>query len=84
MAMNYPYANHLAPLPTGTLTFLFSDIESSTRLWESYPDKMNAVMKRHDELIESSVARTIEEWLSDHVEKEIVVLPSFNALRMLS
>jgi len=42
-------------LPTGTLTFLLTDIESSTQLWESYPDSMKAVLARHDELIESSV-----------------------------
>ena len=54
--MDNTYAKTPAPLPTGTLTFLFSDIESSTRLWESYPDQMNAVIARHDDLIETSVA----------------------------
>ena len=27
-------------LPSGTVTFLFSDIEGSTRLWEELPDAM--------------------------------------------
>ena len=28
----------MADLPTGTVTFLFTDIESSTRLMEGHPD----------------------------------------------
>ncbi len=44
-------------LPTGTLTFLFTDIEGSTYLWEHYPEQMSTAMKRHDELIEEVVAQ---------------------------
>jgi hypothetical protein len=33
------------PLPTGTVTFLFTDIEGSTRLWEQHPaDKKTAII----------------------------------------
>lgn len=42
-------------LPTGTLTFLFTDIEGSTYLWEQYPDQMRTAMERHDVLIEAAV-----------------------------
>jgi predicted ATPase/class 3 adenylate cyclase/Tfp pilus assembly protein PilF len=42
-------------LPTGTLTFLFTDIEGSTYLWEQHPEQMRVAMKRHDALIESAV-----------------------------
>jgi len=42
-------------LPSGTLTFLFTDIEGSTLLWEQYPEQMRGAMRRHDTLIESAV-----------------------------
>ena len=42
-------------LPTGTVTFLFTDIEGSTKLWEQFPDGMKASLARHDSLIEESV-----------------------------
>ncbi len=35
-------------LPTGTVTFLFSDIEGSTQRWETHREAMDAAMKRHD------------------------------------
>jgi len=38
-------------LPTETVTFLFTDIEGSTRLWEQYPDAMAIVLARHDALL---------------------------------
>ncbi|HEY3111189.1 MAG TPA: tetratricopeptide repeat protein [Chloroflexota bacterium] len=44
-------------LPVGTVTFLLSDIESSTRLWEQHPEAMRQTCARHDELIEALVAR---------------------------
>lgn len=47
-------ANPLA-LPTGTVTFLFSDIEGSTRRWESHPDAMVEAVKRHDALMRNAI-----------------------------
>lgn len=44
------------PLPTGTVTFLFTDIQSSTRLWEQHLALMPGVLSRHDALIERLVA----------------------------
>src|SRR5919107_1508387 len=44
-------AQQMADLPTGTVTFLFTDVEGSTKLWERYPEAMRASMARHDEVL---------------------------------
>jgi class 3 adenylate cyclase len=41
----------VASPPTGTLTFLFTDIEGSTKLWEHNAQAMQAALARHDELL---------------------------------
>jgi predicted ATPase/class 3 adenylate cyclase len=41
--------------PSGTVTFLLTDLEGSTRLWEQDPDAMKAAMARHDELLEKAI-----------------------------
>lgn len=43
-------------LPTGTPTFLLTDVEGSTSLWEEHPEEMSAAMELHSHLIESTVA----------------------------
>jgi class 3 adenylate cyclase len=45
----------MSDLPSGTVTFLFTDIEGSTRLWESHPEAMQRALARHDELLRSAV-----------------------------
>jgi predicted ATPase/class 3 adenylate cyclase len=45
-----------APLPTGTVTFLFSDIEGSTERWERHREDMKAAVAWHDTIMR----RTIE------------------------
>jgi class 3 adenylate cyclase len=43
-------------LPTGTVTFLFTDLETSTRLWEEQPnDAMRDALARHDVIMHSAV-----------------------------
>ena len=44
-------------LPTGTVTFLFTDLEGSTRLWEEHPDAMRAALARHDEILRDAVEK---------------------------
>src|SRR5207302_5099492 len=43
----------MGALPTGTVTFLLTDVEGSTRRWEDSPKAMGLAMARHDELIAS-------------------------------
>ena len=47
-----------------TLTFVFTDLESSTRLWERFPDAMKAAVERHDAIlsdaIESSAGQVVK------------------------
>jgi predicted ATPase/class 3 adenylate cyclase len=37
------------------LTFVFADLESSTRLWERFPDAMNTAVERHDAILRNAV-----------------------------
>jgi predicted ATPase/class 3 adenylate cyclase len=41
----------MSVLPTGTVTFLFTDIEGSTKLWEKSPRDMQVALTRHDALL---------------------------------
>ncbi len=41
----------MTPHPTGTVAFLFTDIEGSTRLWEQFPEAMQGVLAQHDALL---------------------------------
>src|SRR5215217_755203 len=43
-------------LPTGTVTFLFTDIQGSTTLWEHHPQAAREALVRHDALVEQIVA----------------------------
>src|SRR5215218_5044310 len=43
--------------PTGTLTFLFTDIEGSTRRWDEQPEAMQAALARHDALLREAIGR---------------------------
>jgi predicted ATPase/class 3 adenylate cyclase len=42
---------------SGVVTFLFTDIEGSSRLWERDPERMRPAMTRHDALAEDVVQR---------------------------
>ena len=39
----------------GTVTFLFTDIESSTRLWDEHPAEMQIAVERHDAIVREAI-----------------------------
>src|SRR5256885_15397891 len=39
------------------VTFLFTDIEGSTRLWEAAPDPMSEALARHDAVLHRCIER---------------------------
>ncbi len=43
--------------PTGTVTFLFTDVVGSTPLWDRYPNEMAHALEVHDSLVTEAVAR---------------------------
>ena len=47
----------VAERPSGTTTFLFTDIEGSTQLWEAHPQEMRVALERHDEILRAAVER---------------------------
>ena len=51
--MANPRANTM--LQAGTVTFLFTDIEGSTQLWEQDPERMSAALAGHDALARAAV-----------------------------
>src|SRR5260370_21819084 len=47
----YTLTQYAAPLPTGTVTFLLTDIEGSTTLWEQAGEAFRAALESHHELL---------------------------------
>jgi class 3 adenylate cyclase len=41
--------------PTGTVTFLFTDMEKSTRHWEKQTEEMHRSHRRHDDLLRDAI-----------------------------
>ena len=56
----------VAELPSGTVTFLFTDLEGSTRLWEEFPERMRAALARHDEILRDAVEQRDGHVVEDH------------------
>ncbi|MEO7119296.1 MAG: adenylate/guanylate cyclase domain-containing protein [Candidatus Limnocylindrales bacterium] len=60
----------MAPPATRTATFLFTDIEGSTRLWEEHRDAMGAALAAHDAILRSAIDEaggTVVDWTGDGV-----------------
>jgi predicted ATPase/class 3 adenylate cyclase len=45
----------MGKLPSGTVTFLFTDLEGSTQLWEKYPGAMKDALAKHDSILRESI-----------------------------
>jgi class 3 adenylate cyclase len=43
------------PPPSGTVTFLFTDVVGSTGLWEVFPEAMGEAIARHDGLLHAAI-----------------------------
>ena len=52
-----PHTGDVGLFPTGTVTFLMSDVEGSTRLWEAGEDLAGTAITRHYRLLHSVIAR---------------------------
>ena len=48
----------MAELPTGTVTFLFTDIEGSTRLLQEFGDSFPALLETHDQLVRGAITES--------------------------
>jgi predicted ATPase/class 3 adenylate cyclase len=51
----HPIGESEPRLPSGTATFLFTDIEGSTQLWEKHPNEMKSALARHDSILRQAV-----------------------------
>ena len=46
----------MAEWPSGTVTFLFTDLEGSTQRWQQYPTAMGPALARHDRLLRDAIS----------------------------
>ena len=61
----------MAGRPLGTVTFLFTDVEGSTRRWESDPDVMRAALAEHDGVLRAAIEGQ-GGWLFKHTGDGVV------------
>ena len=47
--------NRPSAVPSGTVTLLFTDVEGSTKLWESEPADMANALRRHEEILRAAI-----------------------------
>jgi class 3 adenylate cyclase len=45
----------MTKLPSGRVTFLFTDIEGSTQLWEKFPEEMPSALAQHDVVLRKAI-----------------------------
>ena len=66
-------------LPSGTATFLFTDIEGSTKLSQQYPDAMPILLARHHKILNQAIQN-----LNGYVFQTIGDTPCYNFARATS
>ncbi|MDT5146460.1 MAG: hypothetical protein QOC58_1105 [Mycobacterium sp.] len=54
-----------AAAPSGVVTFLFTDVEGSTRRWEADPEEMRLALAAHDEVLRGAV-QAHDGWMFKH------------------
>jgi len=47
----------MSSLPSGIVTFLFTDIEGSTKLWEQHPEAIKPALAKHDSVLKENVEK---------------------------
>ena len=65
--------------PSGVVTFLFTDIEGSTRRWEADADAMRSALAAHDEVLREAV-ETHDGWLFKHTGDGVCAAFAFAAV----
>src|SRR5207302_1979061 len=75
----------MAELPSGTVTFLYTDIEGSTRLWEEHPTAMRKAVTRHDAILRDTIGAQGGHVLASQATTDLTrdVLPVGTSLRDL-
>lgn len=63
-------------LPTETVTFFFSDIKGSTRLWEEYPQAMSEAVVRRERIARAAFREHGPHRLRDLRQLELVLAVS--------
>ena len=66
----------MAKLPTGTVTFLFTDIEGSTRLLQQLGDRYAAVLDEHAAIMRRAIAEGGGVEVSTEGDSFFVAFPS--------
>src|SRR5919199_1035129 len=67
------------PLPSGTVTWLFTDLEQSTVLWEHHPQAMATALDRHDALLREAIQAyggTVVKATGDGVHAAFAIAPA--------
>jgi predicted ATPase/class 3 adenylate cyclase/DNA-binding CsgD family transcriptional regulator len=75
-APHVPPAGDQAALPTGMLTFLFTDLEGSTQLWEQHPQGMHVALARHDTILKQAISAKAGKVFKTTGDGVLAVFPS--------